>query len=104
MGLIKIINVISQELKDTREKIKALWDKLIAFYAFAAETNSNFAGYPKDYWSMFNQHVGYSGPDWDTYLNGYNAKCEAENRTADKLTKEEFNHATWREKIVYLAP
>ena len=83
---------------------RELWDKLIAFYAFAAKTNSNFAGYPKDYWSMFNQSVGYSEPDWDTYFNGYNAKCEAEGRTADKLTKEEFNHATWREKIVYLAP
>ena len=83
---------------------RELWDKLIAFYAFAAKTNSNFAGYPKDYWSMFNQSVGYSEPDWDTYFNGYNDKCEAEGRTADKLTKEEFNHATWREKIVYLAP
>lgn len=83
---------------------KALWDKLIAFYAFAAETNSNFAGYPDTYWSMFNQLTGYSEPDWDTYFNSYNAKCEAEGRTADKLTKEEFNHATWREKIVYLAP
>ena len=83
---------------------KALWDKLIAFYAFAAETNSNFAGYPDTYWRMFNQLTGYSEPDWNTYFNGYNAKCEAEGRTADKLTKEEFNHATWREKIVYLAP
>ena len=83
---------------------RELWDKLIAFYAFAAKTNSNFAGYPKDYWSMFNQSVGYSEPDWDTYFNGYNEKCEAEGRTADKLTKEDFNHATWRGKIVYLAP
>ena len=79
---------------------KELWDKLIAFYKFAAETNSNFEGYPKDYWSMFNQLVGYSEPDWDTYLNGYNAKCEEDG----KLTKEDFTHATWREKIVYLAP
>ena len=86
------------------ESPKALWDKLIAFYAFAAETNSNFAGYPDTYWRMFNQLTGYSEPDWNTYFNGYNAKCEAEGRTADKLTKEEFNHATWREKIVYLAP
>lgn len=83
---------------------KALWDKLIAFYAFAAETNSNFAGYPKDYWSMFNQSVGYSEPDWDTYFNDYNAKCEEDGRPDDILTKEEFTHATWREKIVYLAP
>lgn len=83
---------------------KALWNKLIAFYAFAAETNSNFAGYPDTYWRMFNQLTGYSEPDWNTYFNDYNAKCEAEGRTADKLTKEEFNHATWREKIVYLAP
>ena len=83
---------------------KALWDKLIAFYAFAAETNSNFAGYPDTYWRMFNQLTGYSEPDWNTYFNDYNAKCETEGRTADKLTKEEFNHATWREKIVYLAP
>ena len=81
-----------------------LWDKLIAFYKFAAETNPNFAGYPKDYWSMFNQHVGYSGPDWDSYFDGYNAKCEEEGRPADKLTKGEFTHATWRGEIVYLAP
>lgn len=83
---------------------KELWDKLIAFYAFAAKTNSNFEGYPKDYWSMFNHPTGYSDPDWNSYFDGYNAKCEAEGRKADKLTKEEFNHATWREKIVYLAP
>lgn len=83
---------------------KALWDKLIAFYAFAAKTNSNFEGYPKDYWSMFNHPTGYSGSDWDTYLDGYNAECKEDGRTADILTKEEFDHATWREKIVYLAP
>ena len=79
---------------------RELWDKLIAFYAFAAKTNSNFAGYPKDYWSMFNQSVGYSEPDWDTYFNGYNAQCGEGN----KLQKSDFTSATWREKIVYLAP
>ena len=79
---------------------KALWDKLIAFYAFAAETNSNFAGYPKDYWSMFNQSVSYSEPDWNSYFDGYNAQCGEGN----KLQKSDFTSATWREKIVYLAP
>lgn len=79
---------------------KALWDKLIAFYAFAAKTNSNFAGYPKDYWSMFNQHVGYSEPDWDSYFDDYNAQCGEGN----KLQKSDFTSATWRDKIVYLAP
>ena len=79
---------------------KELWDKLIAFYKFAAETNSNFAGYPKDYWSMFNQPVGYSGSDWDSYFDGYNAQCGEGN----KLQKSDFTSATWREKIVYLAP
>ena len=79
---------------------KALWDKLIAFYSHAAETNANFAGYPKTYWQMFNQPVGYSGPDWDTYFNSYNAMVEE----SQKLTKEEFSSASWREYIVYLAP
>lgn len=79
---------------------RELWDKLIAFYAFAAKTNSNFAGYPKDYWSMFNQSVGYSGSDWDSYFDGYNAQCGEGN----ELQKSDFTSATWREKIVYLAP
>ena len=79
---------------------KALWDKLIAFYSHAAETNANFAGYPKTYWAMFNQPVGYSGPDWDSYFNSYNAMAEE----SQKLSKEEFTSASWRERIVYLAP
>jgi hypothetical protein len=79
---------------------KALWDKLIAFYSHAAETNANFAGYPKTYWEMFNHPVGYSGPDWDSYFNSYNAIADE----SQKLTKEEFTSASWREYIVYLAP
>jgi hypothetical protein len=79
---------------------KALWDKLIAFYSHAAETNANFAGYPKTYWEMFNHPVGYSGPDWDSYFNSYNAIADE----SQKLTKEEFTPASWREYIVYLAP
>ena len=79
---------------------KALWDKLIAFYSHAAETNANFAGYPKTYWEMFNQPVGYSGPDWDSYFNSYNAIADE----SQKLTKEEFTSTSWREYIVYLAP
>lgn len=79
---------------------KALWDKLIAFYKFAKLTNSNFDDYPETYWSMFNQPVGYSEPDWDSYFDGYNAQCGEGN----KLQKSDFTSATWRKKIVYLAP
>lgn len=79
---------------------KQLWDKLIAFYAHAAETNVHFAGYPKTYWEMFNQPVGYSEPDWNSYFNSYNAEAADDM----KLTKDEFSSASWREKIVYLAP
>ena len=79
---------------------KALWDKLIAFYSHAAKTNNNFASYPKTYWAMFNQSVGYSSPYWDTYFNSYNASVEE----SQQLTKGEFSSASWRQKIVYLAP
>lgn len=80
---------------------KALWDKLIAFYSHALETNSNFAGYPKDYWAMFNQTAGYpSDGAWDSYFNSYNSKVNE----SMKLTKEEFSSASWRGNIVYLAP
>ena len=79
---------------------KELWDKLIAFYKFAKQANSNFNDYPETYWSMFNQPVGYSEPDWDSYFDGYNAQCEEGN----ELQKSDFTSATWREKIVYLAP
>lgn len=80
---------------------KALWDKLIAFYSHAAETNVNFAGYPKTYWAMFNHLAGYpTDGAWNSYFNSYNANAEE----SQKLTKEEFSSASWREKIVYLAP
>ena len=79
---------------------KALWDKLIAFYTFAKQKNSHFNDYPETYWGMFNQRVGYSDPDWDSYFDGYNAQCGKGN----ELQKSDFTSATWREKIVYLAP
>lgn len=83
------------------ESPKALWDKLIAFYNHAAETNANFAGYPKTYWAMFNHTAGYpSDGAWNTYFNSYNANVGED----QKLTQEEFSSASWREKIVYLAP
>ena len=83
------------------ESPKALWDKLIAFYNHAAETNANFAGYPKTYWAMFNHTAGYpSDGAWNTYFNSYNASVGED----QKLTQEEFSSASWREKIVYLAP
>lgn len=83
------------------ESPKELWDKLIAFYNHAAETNANFAGYPKTYWAMFNHTAGYpSDGAWNTYFNSYNANVAE----SQKLTEEDFSSASWREKIVYLAP
>ena len=78
-----------------------LWDKLIAFYSHAALTNPNFSGYPKTYWEMFNQHAGYSEPDWNTYFNSYNSMHSTDGMG---LTKDNFTSHDWRQHIVYLAP
>ena len=80
---------------------KELWDKLIGFFAYAKSKNSAFAGSPETYWEMFDISViGYSEPDWNSYFEGYNAQCEE----ANKVEKADFTDASWREKIVYLAP
>lgn len=99
-------------------KFSALWDgkktidraymeRIIAFFNYAKEKNTNFANYPSDRAELFG--YGWNTSDytkmdnmfgaegWPELLSGYNADKK------DNMTRDDFK-VIWEENILYSAP
>ena len=86
---------------------RAYMDRIIAFFNYAKEQNSNFANYPSDRAELFG--YGWNTSDytkmdnmfgaegWPELLSAYNTAKE------DNMTRDDFK-VIWNENILYSAP
>lgn len=96
------------ELWDRKQTInRAYMDRIIDFFAYAKEKNSNFANYPSDRAALFghawntSDHTRmdnmFGAEGWPELLSAYNTAKE------DNMTPEDFA-VIWNENILYSAP
>ena len=96
------------ELWDRKQTInRAYMNRIIDFFAYAKEKNSNFANYPSDRAALFghawntSDHTRmdnmFGAEGWPELLSAYNTAKE------DNMTPEDFA-VIWNENILYSAP